>query len=87
MTKELHKHHADYAFLVGILALFVVGYFSAGKQVILQSAFAVGLGISYFIWGIIHHRSIKMLTPRIMLEYFFIGLFAAFLLIAVNLQS
>ena len=85
MTKELHKHPADYMFLAGILVLFVVGYFSAGKQLVVQHAMAVSLGIAYFIWGIVHHKSMKMLTTRIVLEYFFVGLLATILLIVINI--
>lgn len=85
MTKEFHKHPADYMFLVGILTLFTVGYFSAGKYIVVQQAMAVNLGIAYFIWGIVHHRNLKMLTPRIMLEYFFVGLLATTLLVVINL--
>lgn len=84
MTKELSKHSADYMFLAGILTLFIVGYFSAGKYIVAQQAMAVSLGVAYFIWGIMHHKSIRMLTARVMLEYFFIGLLATTLLIVIN---
>jgi len=84
MTKELQKHQADYMFLAGILTLFMVGYFSAGKQLVAQHAMAVSLGIAYFIWGIVHHKSTKMFTARVMLEYFFVGLLATTLLIVIN---
>ena len=84
MTKEFRKHPADYMFLTGILTLFTVGYFSAGKYIAAQQAMAVSLGTAYFIWGIVHHRNMKMLTSRIMLEYFFVGLLATTLLIVIN---
>ena len=84
MIKELRKHPADYMVLAGILVLFVVGYFSAGKQLVAQHAMAVCLGIAYFIWGFVHHKSIKMLKTRVVLEYFFVGLLATTLLIVIN---
>ena len=85
MTKELRRHPADYMFLAGILVLFIVGYFSAGKYLAAQQAMAVSLGIAYFIWGVVHHKNMKMLTTRVMLEYFFVGLLATTLLIVINL--
>jgi hypothetical protein len=84
MMKELMKHSADYMFLAGILVIFLVGYFTSGTNTVAQMAFAVGLGISYVVWGVLHHRGTRMLTTRVVLEYFFVGLLATALLLLIN---
>ena len=85
MFKELRKHPADYLMLVSVLAVFFFGFFAVWPNVLLQQSFALAIALAYFLWGIMHHRNEKSLTARIVLEYFFVSLFAGSVLFLLTL--
>lgn len=85
MVKDFAKHPTDYLFLFAILGLFVFGFLSSWPNRQIQQAFAFSVALAYFFWGLLHHRQSDSLTIRVVLEYFFVSLFAGSVLILLTL--
>ena len=63
--------------MYGILIALLVLYFLYRPDTITQRIIAITGGIFYFFWGLLHHHKIKHLNEKVVLEYFFISLFAS----------
>ena len=61
--------------LVAILFAALVGFILFGYDRALKMALLFSVGISYFVWGIIHHYIHKDLSIEIALEYLIISAF------------
>jgi len=76
MIKELRKHWIEY--LVLLLIVLVHGFlfirFWPNKTA--QQITAASLGAVYFLWGIIHHVLSGTMHRKVVLEYFFVSIFA-----------
>lgn len=81
MLKELRKHPFQYLALSLLVAVhaYTFVYFWPNKQA--QEVIAASLGGTYFLWGMIHHALGKSLHRRVVLEYFFVSIFASAVLI------
>lgn len=77
MFKELQKYTIDYVMMYGILIALLFLYFFYNPDLVSQRIIAISGGVFYFFWGLLHHSKIKDLTEKIVLEYFFISLFAS----------
>lgn len=80
MDKDTHFHLLHYLVLVIFLLLAVVLFFLSAGNNQLQFKIGIATSITYFIWGIVHHRLEGDLHPKIMVEYLLIALLAMFLL-------
>lgn len=66
---DVTRHLSHYLSLLGIVTASLLGllYFSYDRG--FQAAIAVSFGISYVVWGIVHHHIHDDLHPKIVLEY------------------
>lgn len=83
MLKDLKKHQTHYLILFSGLTLGVVSFFVFYQYQRLKVALVILMGIFYFLWGIIHHKIIKDLHVKIVLEYFLIATISVAILISL----
>ena len=77
----------QYLFLLSGLALGLFGFFGLIGHPSLRLASAVGLGIFYFGWGVIHHSLEGSLHSKIVLEYLLIASLAVLVLISLVIRA
>jgi hypothetical protein len=80
MRNELATHRLAYSILVILLLVFGTAIFGAWPNRELQRILIAGLSISYCIWGVVTHVKSQFLTPRVVIEYVVVSLFAGMLL-------
>lgn len=61
--------------LVAVMIAASVGFYLFSYDRPLRISLVVAAGVSYFVWGIIHHYIHKDLSMEIIFEYLFILLF------------
>ena len=81
MIREFQKHLAQYLALLFLLAIHLASFLAFWPNKTAQQIMAVSLGLTYFLWGYIHHLLTRSLHRRVMLEYFFVSIFASAVLI------
>ncbi len=67
--REIEKHKLYYLFLTLILAFGVILVIFATPNRALQGTFIVLTGVSYFIFGVVHHVQNHDFHPKIVVEY------------------
>lgn len=88
MSRKRHSiHHLHFFILLILLTLGATATLVFSYQPQLQAAAVVITSLSYFLWGIIHHYKQDEIHREIILEYFFISLFGAILLISLILKN
>lgn len=75
--KELRKHWIEYLVLVIVVLLHAFLFTRFWPNKTAQQITAASLAGVYFLWGIIHHLLSGTMHRRIVLEYFFVSIFAA----------
>lgn len=83
MIKELTKHLPHYISLIGILVFALWGFINFDYDKMFQSAVAIALGISFVIWGVVHHHIHDDLHHKILFEYIAISTFGTVVLLSV----
>jgi len=84
MLKELKKHFGAYTVLLLGLFSFVLAFFFVWPDHSAQQLLILGLGVFYFIWGVVTHVKVKHLSPQVFFEYFTVAVLASFLLLMVT---
>lgn len=86
-NSDLVHNPMHYFSLVCILAvsLWGVSWFSYDKT--LQLALVVSLGVTYTVWGIIHHVLHKDFHPKIVVEYILMSLLAILVIGSLVFQA
>lgn len=75
MTKDLIEFKSDYVVLAVLLGLGVGLYAYFKDNSAMEQVIAAGMGVSYILWGILHHHHADKVTGKIVLEYVLVALF------------
>jgi len=67
--KKLSKDISHYLPLIGIFLAGILGFFVFSYDRIFQTSIAVGMVVSYFVWGVVHHHVHDDLHMAVILEY------------------
>lgn len=70
MTGKSLRHVTHYLFLLVILIIGIFSMLILGKNVTSKITIIIFIGVSYFLWGIVHHLLEKDLHSEIIIEYF-----------------
>lgn len=81
MIQEIKNHKIAYSVLALALLCFVVAYLQVWPDKQLQKVVVLCLGVFYFFWGVIVHKRMSHIHPRIVLEYLAISILAVLLLL------
>ncbi len=68
-AKQFSNHLQHYLPLFGILAAGALGFIIFSYDKVFQAAIVLGVAISYFVWGLVHHHLHRDLHPATILEY------------------
>lgn len=83
MKTEISKHLPHYLSLGGVIVAAIIGFLYFPYDPAFQTAISIALGVSFFVWGIVHHYLHKDLHPKIVLEYLSIGILGIVVLLSV----
>lgn len=86
-TRNFVKHLPHYVPIIGIMIIGIWGFYSFSYDKQFQIALALGMAVSYFSWGIVHHVLHKDLSLEAVFEYFFIALLGVITLISVIFRT
>jgi len=81
MIQEFKTHKVAYSVLAFVLFGFVLTFLHVWPDRTLQRATAVGMGVFYFIWGVVVHIKHRHINSRIILEYLAVSILAVSLLL------
>ena len=81
--KHISRHFPHYFSLMGILIFGFVGFWLFSYDRLFQAAIAIGVAVSYVVWGIVHHKIQGDLETAVVIEYVLIA--ALGLLVALSL--
>lgn len=84
IAQELKQHPLAYSILLLSSIAFLVLFFMAWPVRSTERLLIVGYTGWYFLWGVITHRSKKMINPDIIKEYGFVALLGAALLLMLT---
>lgn len=84
--KIFSKYWPDFLvlFLILLIGAYAFLHFSYSSQ--LQEIVIVILGLSYFLWGIVHHWRDRTLYFRVVLEYFMMAFWGVFFILFILLR-
>lgn len=85
LLHEIKNHWFAYLILCLGLALMGTAYIYFWPNREYQRAVIIGLGIFYFLWGVVTHFKSQKITLRVISEYFAISLLAGGLLYFLTL--
>lgn len=83
MWQDIKGHLLHYLILFLILGLGFWGFWSFSYRPNLQRIIIASIVISYFLWGVIHHKLEGNLTYKIAIEYLSLAALAGGLLLLV----
>lgn len=83
MFQEVSKHLSHYFNLLGIIFVAFWGLLIFPYDQVFQSVIAIALGLSFVIWGLIHHLIHEDLHPKIVLEYIATAVFGVVILLLI----
>lgn len=66
---DFTKHFSHYLSLIGVIIASLAGIIVFGYDKSFQTAIIISAGVSYVIWGIVHHHIHEDLNLKIILEY------------------
>ena len=75
MINDLKEHRNDYALLAVLLGIGVGLYAYFKNNSVMEQVIAAGMGLTYILWGILHHHHADKVTGKIVLEYVLVALF------------
>ncbi len=85
LSGEVNRHKYAYLVLGIVLLVFVILFFSAWPNKLLQRLLIILMGIFYTLWGMITHTKTDHLTKRVFLEYFGVSVLAVLMLILITI--
>ncbi|HBC72816.1 MAG: hypothetical protein UX91_C0006G0028 [Candidatus Amesbacteria bacterium GW2011_GWB1_47_19] len=74
--KDFSRHPLHYFTLLCVQVIGLWGLFWYAHQPRMQLAIIISMGVSYVVWGIIHHYDHRDLHIKIIAEYILIALLA-----------
>lgn len=81
MIKEVKTHKVAYLVLTLALFAFVLAFLHVWPDRTQQKIVAVGMGIFYFVWGVIVHKKHNHINSKVILEYLSVSVLAVSLLL------
>lgn len=75
MTSDLKEYKYDYLILGLLLVCGAVLYVYFRGNNSLEQVIAAGMGLTYVLWGIVHHSHADKITGKIVLEYALVAFF------------
>ena len=75
MIKDLKEYSLDYLVLIALLLAGATIYLYFHQDQVMQRIVALGMGLTYVLWGIIHHHRADKVTTKVVLEYVLIAVF------------
>jgi hypothetical protein len=85
--KDFAHHPLHYFSLLCVLVLGLWGIFWFDYSRTVQVGIVVSLGVSYTVWGIIHHWQHKDLHLKIIAEYVLVASFAVLMFASLMLRT
>lgn len=80
---DITKHSAHYLSLIGIIGAGFLGFLLFPYDQIFRSTVVVALGISFVIWGVVHHFIHEDLHIKVVWEYIMTALLATVILLSL----
>lgn len=84
MNTELKKHRIAYTILIIELIVFLILFFAAWPNTLLQRLLIVSMGLFYVGWGSLTHVKTDRLTKQVFYEYLGVATLAVLLLLLVT---
>ncbi|OGY08705.1 MAG: hypothetical protein A2782_04270 [Candidatus Blackburnbacteria bacterium RIFCSPHIGHO2_01_FULL_43_15b] len=81
--RHFTRHLSHYLSLTGLLLVALVGLIVFKYDPTFQTAIVISLGISFVIWGVVHHWLHEGLKIRLILEYLGVAAFGMAILLAL----
>ncbi|MBI4028826.1 MAG: hypothetical protein HY376_00445 [Candidatus Blackburnbacteria bacterium] len=77
------RHLSHYLSLVGLIVVAVIGLLIFKYDPTFRTAIVISLGVSFVIWGVVHHWLHEGLHIRLVLEYLGVAAFGTVILLAL----
>lgn len=81
MITDIKRHPKAYVLLVVFLFTSIVLFLHAWPNRDQQRLVAIGLGVFYFLWGVVVHRKHNHISGRVVFEYLGVATLASTLLL------
>jgi hypothetical protein len=85
--KQLSKHIAHYASLIGIFILALIGFYFFSYDIAFQMSIVLASAISYITWGVVHHAIHKDLYLTVFIEYLTVAIFCVTIVFSLILTK
>lgn len=83
ILKDITKHSAHYLSLLGLILAALFGLLNFPYDKAFQSAIAVAAGLSFVVWGALHHYLLEDHHPKVLLEYASVAFLGVTILLSV----
>ena len=87
MRNELLRQLIDFTALGVVLGLSLFGLYFFRGQIDKQIIITILLGVSYVVWGIVHHKEHHDLHLKIIIEYLLVAVMAVILFGSLLLRA
>lgn len=87
ITGEVKKYPGDFIVLGLVFLIAISCFLFFSYDSVIQRKVVLSLALSYFWWGIFHHWRKGSLNLKIILEYLFLAIFGAILVIFLLLRA
>ncbi len=84
MNREFKQHRIAYGILAVVLVVFLVLFFAAWPNKLLQRILIILIGIFYVGWGSVTHVKTDHLTKQVFYEYLGVAVLSALILLLVT---
>lgn len=84
MLLELKKHKIPYTILVVGLLTGLALFLGTWPNVVQQRLVILGIGVFYFIWGVVTHVKTSYVTKQVVLEYLGVSVLGMVMLVLLT---
>jgi len=84
MLLELKKHKIPYTILVVGLLTGLALFLGTWPNVVQQRLVILGIGVFYFIWGVVSHVKTSYVTKQVVLEYLGVSVLGMVMLVLLT---
>lgn len=84
MLQELKKHKIPYTILVVGLLTGLALFLGTWPNVLQQRLVIFGIGVFYFIWGVVTHVKTSYVTKQVVLEYLGVSVLGMVMLVLLT---
>ena len=83
ILRDVTRHSSHYLCLLGLILAALFGLLAFPYDKGFQSAIALASGVSYIVWGAVHHYLLEDHHPRVVIEYASIAFLAVAILLSI----